>query len=1181
MIGMRFIISIFFILCILNFSNAQVLDFSSPVSACLHENVMLVNSSTNITGVFQWDFCEGELLKPLEATLTNRVNAIDQAAGIVTVQAEGNYYSFVIDRATNSLHRLEYGTILENSPVDNLVELPMGISLISPQGFNLIRVSGSWYGFVVSTGNNKVYRLDFGSLLTNSPTVVELDFSGNLSIPIEIEIALEGATYYLAVINFSGNNVVVGSLGNAITNQPQSFNLVALPGASNPYGFSIRKFSDAKWRGIVGSFSNGNFHSVSFNNGLSQAPVVSNITTSFTAVVNPVKMALETWGDESVLLVMSASGFVQRVHFTSGSLLASVASSDVLNTISYGSPLAFSTFYDNGKWRALTFSNSTRDLHNIYFKSTCSGVSQSYFSGEIPPAISFREPGVKDVSLMADIGGVLERKTKTITIKNLATPQIDYSSNKKCAGNEVTFSSSSDTPISQYNWDFGDTNNSLLQSPTHQYLSEGSYSTSLTVLADNGCSNFVTKAIKIYQPPVASFNPPSGLICTNNEFTFTNSTTDIFDGNLTYQWLVNDTPESTARDFKYAFTTAGDQQVKLITSIPGCSSELTQTLSNVQTGPSIGFSFTGKCEDEAIEFTNESAGAISGYQWDFGNGDSSSEENPSEIYAAYGNYDVSLYTTGINGCISTLTRPVSIYSVPKTSFSLDLPPFACSGSLSQFNDATPPMPDSNITSWAWSFGDPLNGSSPQKNPGYTYSLPGDYSVSLTTTSNFGCSNSSQKTVTIDPSPKADFSFGPACINQGTQFTDLSTGDIKSWLWSVQSNTYPVKNPVHIFKSAAAHNALLTVTGSNNCISQISKNVIVPVPVVVDFTSQSTCATKPAEFQSLNNGGADPAVSWLWNFANQATATGTTAQHVFPSIGNYSVTMNSTRQSGCTYSVTRTIPIAEPPKAQFSVFLDAGAAPFPVDFVNTSLGAASYVWKFGDAANSTSKEFSPSFTYVDLGDYIAELTVESAEGCEDSFRQTISVVVPAINASISDFKLTKIAGSNNWTSEVIIHNRSNVALINPEVYLDISGNALISEKIFKVIKPDSSYAYVFTPTIVPRAVAFACAEVRVNSDQYEFDNRKCVNVTDRYISIVPYPNPAHDELILEWINIGSEPMDVIIYNSAGQAILNNHYSSTLKGLNQVKLDVSALQAGIYFASYSAGGPAQNFKFSVVE
>lgn len=554
--------------------------------------------------------------------------------------------------------------------------------------------------------------------------------------------------------------------------------------------------------------------------------------------------------------------------------------------------------------------------------------------------------------------------------------------------------------------------------------------------------------------------------------------------------------------------------------------------------------------------------------------------NPLEIYSTYGIYDVSLVTSGTNGCESKLIKPLSIYSVPQTNFSLDLPPFSCAGSASQFNDLTPPMPDSNITSWAWSFGDSSNGLSSQKNPLYTYSTAGDYSVTLSTTTNFGCSNSVQKSITISPSPSADFSFGPACVNKETQFTDLSSGDIKSWLWSIQGNNYTTPNPKHTFKSASAYNAVLTITGKNGCISQASKSVNVPLPVSPDFSSSSTCANKSSVFDELTKAGVDPAASWSWSFANQGSGTGSPTQHIFSSTGNYSVTMNSTRQSGCTYSVTKTIPITDAPKAQFTLFLESGAAPFTINATNTSTKSTKYIWNPGDPKQSNSAAFVPSFTYVDLGDYTIELEASNELGCKDYLQQQVHVVVPQINVAVSDFRLEVIPGSSNYSPVVTIENKSNVALINPIVNLDLSGNATVSQMIEAIIKPNELLPYRFISNISPVSLSFACAEVNVSADDYAFDNRQCINLGDEFVSTIPYPNPASDELILEWINNHNEPMDLVIYNVAGQAIISRKYSPALEGLNQVKLDVSGLSAGIYFVSYSVEGRTQNFRFSIV-
>jgi hypothetical protein len=105
-------------------------------------------------------------------------------------------------------------------------------------------------------------------------------------------------------------------------------------------------------------------------------------------------------------------------------------------------------------------------------------------------------------------------------------------------------------------------------------------------------------------------------------------------------------------------------------------------------------------------------------------------------------------------------------------------------------------------------------------------------------------------------------------------------------------------------------------------------------------------------------------------------------------------------------------------------------------------------------------------------------------------------------------------------------------------------------------------------------------VKATADVYAFDNRQCVNLQDEFVARIPYPNPASDALMLEWINNNDDPLDLVIYNAAGQAIITRQYAPTLKGLNQVKLDVSALAAGIYFVSYVVEKQTHQFRFSIV-
>lgn len=1147
-----------------------------PSAACHSENILIRNNLSNDIAKVEWDFCEGDLHES-NLTVTSKDSNLQLPIGTYLVEANGKWYGFLCDRGSNKLYRMDFGVDITNKSPEIIDLGNLGNNLNQPQSIKVIQYESNYLGFIYNLGSNALVRINFGSNIESisvdsSILSTEMGFGNG-----GLDIAFDGNEWVVA-LSYS-NTLKLFALGNSPLNDVVGSIMTSpIQGVENIGDIKFVSEND-NWFAFVCGYSSQSFHRLSFGNDLFSDPISQKIAVTIPFI--PYGLSVERDRGEWILFSTTLFGNIVRLNF--GSSIENINPDyDDLGTFDkLFNTLKVDFARAGSKWIALTTRYDTKEYFIIEFPDIICPFNISSSSNLDTLTIKASSIGQFFVSRYLDyLNGGFEIQLKQIQVLDKYAPfiELDFT---KCFGFTTDLEVLSSDVLLSTNWDL---NNDWL-SDANGYTTSFLFpfknnKISLQVTAENGCNNYIEKPIKIYDQPVASFSLPPGLICTNNEFTFVNNTVDNFDGNLTYEWLVNDVLESTARDFNYAFTAGGDQQVKLKTSIPGCSDELTQTLLNVQPGPVVDFSFTGKCEDEEIVFTNESSGSVSGYLWNFGNGNTSTDVSPSETYATNGNYDVLLTTTGMNGCESKLIKPVAIYSVPQTNFSIDLPPFSCAGSASQFNDLTPPMPDSNITSWAWSFDDPSNGSSSQKNPLYTYSLAGDYSVALSTTTNFGCSNSIQKTVAIFPSPSADFSFGPACVNQETQFTDLSIGDIKSWLWSIQSNTYTSPNPKHIFKSASAYNALLTVTGNNGCISQATKSVNVPLPVSPDFSSSSTCANKPSVFDEVTKGGVDPASSWTWSFANQGSGTGSPTEHIFSSTGNYSVTLNSTRQSGCTYSITKTIPITDSPKAQFNMFLESGAAPFTVNLTNASTKATKYVWKPGDPKQSSSTAFVPSFTYVDLGDYAIELEASNELGCKDYMQQLVHVVIPQINAAVSDFRLEVIPGSDHYSPVVTIENKSNVALVNPIINLDLSGNATVSQTIEAIIRPNELLPYRFTTNISPVSLSFACAEINVSADDYAFDNRQCVNLQDEYSSMIPYPNPASHELILEWINNHDEPMEMVIYNAAGRAVISRQYAPTLKGLNQVKLDVSALSAGIYFVSYSLDGLTQNFRFSIV-
>ncbi|MFN8690320.1 MAG: PKD domain-containing protein, partial [Cyclobacteriaceae bacterium] len=370
------------------------------------------------------------------------------------------------------------------------------------------------------------------------------------------------------------------------------------------------------------------------------------------------------------------------------------------------------------------------------------------------------------------------------------------------------------------------------------------------------------------------------------------------------QWNFGDGNSTTVVQPVHQYASANTFLVQLAARVAQCSKNATASLV-VNPGVDVQFSSSGICSQQSVSFLNLSSQVGISHLWDFGDGQTSTALNPTHTYPNAGDYTVSLQIVSANGCVNQLSENKKIWSRPVPDFSLALPPFSCAGTPSQFTDLTPPPTDSNITSWSWAFGDTANGSSLQRNPAYVYTTSGSYSVTLTTTTNTGCSAFVNKTVTIAASPTATFTTGLACAGSPTQFTDTSTG-IVARQWQIQSTTYTSLNPTHVFPAQGSFPVSLTVTGMNGCLNQRQQVVNVPVPIQPDFIAQNLCATQVTTFEDASSASpSDPAVNWHWNFGSLGSAQGTTASRIFPTPQNYNVQLTVTGQSGCQYTRSRT------------------------------------------------------------------------------------------------------------------------------------------------------------------------------------------------------------------------------------------------------------------------------------
>ncbi|HMI66377.1 MAG TPA: PKD domain-containing protein, partial [Cyclobacteriaceae bacterium] len=386
-------------------------------------------------------------------------------------------------------------------------------------------------------------------------------------------------------------------------------------------------------------------------------------------------------------------------------------------------------------------------------------------------------------------------------------------------------------------------------------------------------------------------------------------------------------------------------------------------------------------------------------------------------------------------------------------------------------------------------------------------------------------------------------------------------------------------PLQVFGAQGTYSARLTVTGNNNCVAQMTQMISVPVVQSPAFTAQGTCATKPAVFLDTTPFSSDPVTSVSWNFGGQGSGTGSPAQFTFPATGNFSVKMDALVQSGCIYSVTKTIAVVSPPVAGFTTSIDAGPVPLLVQFTNISTNAAGYVWHFHDNTNSTSTVPSPSFTFNELGEYIVDLDATSVQGCIDTFSKIISAVIPRVDAGVTGLQFIQDPASGEYRALFAIGNDGNLPLTNPTILVEIAGKVTLKEKLNLTVLPSQSTSQILNFSLLPGGLDYLCLSVEADQDVSVYNNKQCVELTNETIAFAPYPNPVNGELHLDWIAADSGIANITIFNSTGAQAFNRSVQAPAAGLNQIRLDVSNLSPGLYVLVLNYSGQKKTFRFAI--
>ncbi len=342
---------------------------------------------------------------------------------------------------------------------------------------------------------------------------------------------------------------------------------------------------------------------------------------------------------------------------------------------------------------------------------------------------------------------------------------------------------------------------------------------------------------------------------------------------------------------------------------------------NLTVRPEIDYDFTTNldsiCEGESISFSQSGSSTITSFLWDFGDGQTSTSQDPTHQYDFPGIYDITLSYTDDNGCTDEKVHAVRVFPHPDVEFTSSM----LSGCINA-EVAFTGLSSANIVSWDWDFGDGQNGVG--QNITHIYTTYGLFQVTLSVMADNGCDSTVTHSIYIAPPPTADFDYYVVQCDT-IQFTDLSTTppgyNLVQWQWDFgDGGTSVLQHPWHVYTVAVVSLVTLIVTADSAgilCNDTITKPITVPARPTVYFTwdPEPTCLGNPTSFFGTSGNSI---AGWYWDFGDGSFATIQEPVHIYTYADSFNVILAVTDMNGCTDTVMHTVTVIEGPDVDFTV-----------------------------------------------------------------------------------------------------------------------------------------------------------------------------------------------------------------------------------------------------------------------
>ena len=922
----------------------------------------------------------------------------------------------VIDTATNKVTAtvkvgyLPYGVAVSSDGKKVYVTDDGGVSVIDTTTNTVtatVPVGSKPTGIAVNPNGNKVYVTNYGDgtvsvIDTATNTVTDIITVGNG--PFGVAVNPAGTKVYVA--NFLSNTVSVidttknkvtatvnigyGSYGIAVTPDGKkvyvtmSYAVLVIDAATNTATDTVPVEGGAE--GVaVNPAGTKVYVANNYDGPVSVIDIATNKVTATVAVGEGPAGVAVTPNGKKVYVANHYDNTVSVIDTATNTVTTTVPVGD--GPIAFGQfifPISLAPFADfsakptEGKVPLKVAFTDTSTGSPTSWKWDFGDGSKSFLQN---PINKYPKAGIYTVNLTVKNAIGRNTVTKTEYIKVVTKPVANFTSivtSGKTPLN-VAFTDASTGIPTGWKWDFGDGSKSFLQNPTHKYSKAGIYTVNLTVKNAAG-SNTVTKTddITVVAKPVAEFSakPAEGKAPLTVAFNDTSTGSPI-----KWKWSFGDGTTSTQQNPTHKYSKVGRYTVTLTATNANGSNMVTKTnYIKVVTKPIASFSAkpTSGLSPLTVAFTDTSTGIPTKWKWSFGDGVSSTKQNPRHEYSKAGNYTVSLTVKNAVGSNSTtksnyitvVTKPVAEFSAKPTEGKAPLTVIFSDESIG------------NPTSWKWDFGD--GDISTIQNPIHNYSKVGRYTVILTATNADGSSMVTKTDyIKVVTKPVANFTSsvtsGKAPFN--VAFTDTSTGIPTGWKWDFgDGKITTIHNPIHKYSKAGNYTVKFTasnVEGSNTVTKKDYIIVAVAKPVA-EFSAKPTEGKAPLTV-AFNDTSTGSPIKWKWSFGDGTTSTQQNPTHKYSKVGRYTVTLTAINGNGSsTLTKTDYINVATKPVANFTSSVTFGKAPLTLAFTDTSTGIPTgWKWNFGDGSSATVQ--NPMHMYSKAGNYTVKLTASNVAG----------------------------------------------------------------------------------------------------------------------------------------------------------------------------------------------------------